>query len=147
MKFVKQQRYECSLAVCAMVSGASYEDVQDYAWFTYPDRMGVGYRAHQVEEIWAEFGLPYIQAEKYFAAPVLDLSKVPLKGRGHLLYKNRKMKQWHHVAFESGMIFDGSDSRPRRLASWAKNGAFRKGVKPICQVLITHLTAANKGVN
>ena len=146
MKLVKQDPSECSLAVCAMVSGAKYEAIQTYAWNTFPMRIGRGYCRKQVRDIWEKFGLPYITAKDYFAAPIVDLAKVPLKGRGHILYKNRKMLHWHHVAFKSGMIYDGMCDRPQRLTSWAKNTAFLNTTSTICQVLITHLTAANKGV-
>ena len=146
MKLVKQNRFECSLAVCAMVSGAKYEAVQTYAWNMFPMQIGKGYRGEQVRDIWAEFDLPYITAEAYSAAPVVNLAKLTLKGRGHILYRNHKMLQWHHVAFESGMIYDGREDRPQRLASWAKTKAFYNVTSTICRVVLTHLKAANKGI-
>jgi hypothetical protein len=147
MKHVKQEYCECSLAVTAMVSGADYSEVQNYAWERFPSRRGLGYRCYQVAEIWATFGLgDYLEEKQYHDAPWTDLAHLTLKGRGHLLFTTPTMRLWHHVAYESGMIYDGKEERPRRLWNWAVERPFVRRGNTMCQVLQVPINAANKGV-
>ena len=137
MVHVNQENNECSLAVCAMVSGAKYERIQQFAWDQFPARTGKGYFSTQVDIIWEQFNVPFgLVLKDYDNAPVLDMRKLKLNGRGHILYTSRKMPMWHHVAYENGMIYDAQDPKPLKLADWVRDRAFtRIDASPICQII------------
>lgn len=148
MKHVKQNWCECSLAVCAMVSGEDYSTIRNYARTKFESRPGAGYQQYMVADIWETFGLgEYIALERYFDAPLRDLAKLKLKGRGHLLYKHHTMGIWHHVAYESGMVYDGRSPGPLRLKKWVAGRHFAAAYSTKCRVVQAPLNAANKGVN
>ena len=148
MKHIKQEYCECSLAVTAMVSGADYSEVQDYAHEKFPSRTGQGYRSWQVADIWETFGLGcYLTVNEYRTAPMLDLAQLTLKGRGHLLYNHGSMPLWHHVAYQSGIIYDGCEEGPRRLWNWAVERPFVRRGDTTCKVIVVPINAANKGDN
>jgi hypothetical protein len=147
MKHVKQNWCECSLAVCAMVSGEDYETVGDYARTKFENRPSAGYQQWMVADIWETFGLgEYIALDRYFSAPMKDLGKLKLKGRGHLLYRHHTMSIWHHVAYQSGMVYDGRCERPLSVKAWTASRSFAEHYSTKCRVVVEPVTAANKGV-
>lgn len=147
MEHVKQNWCECSLAVCAMLSGEEYSKVRDYARDKFESRTCAGYQQYMVADIWETFGLgEYVAIERYFDAPTKDLAKLTLKGRGHLLYKHWTMKIWHHVAYESGVVYDGREERPESVKDWVALRSFSSTHSTRCKVILEPLTAANKGV-
>lgn len=145
MKHVKQDHYECSLAVCSMISGAEYSEVQKYAWNKYPMRTGKGYRPEHVTDIFREFGLPYIDSWRMEAAPTLNLHKLKLPGTGHILYKINTMVFWHHIAYSNGAIFDAQEHGEMPLEIYARDKASTHGEAITkCKVVVTQIAPVQK---
>ncbi len=127
MKHIRQEKNECSLAVCSMLSGAKYSDVQAYAEERYPFSIGKGYHPYQVNAIFTYHGLEYHTQSAHDAAPDKSLKTLKLHGQGYILYRPRNTGMWHVVAYQSGMVFDPDESRPYRLHKWVRDYASPKG--------------------